>query len=191
MTRSPLLLYIAYKEVTSCLSATSLYEVHTHPPSLGKIRLLRKDPPSLGSPHTANGVPPAFKHREDTHVAEAPPSLKDSFSQLYETQQWPQLLEPLKPTLYSAPIAAFLDKHRNQVSGLPPHLRRALASLSYDLASVAQRHFNAFISGISVPGQPEPARPPLPDQPGPAPSHTPGRPARPGASRRTHQSQAP
>jgi hypothetical protein len=46
------------------------------------------------------------------------------------------------------PIAAFLEQHRSQTSGLPPHLQSALASLSDVLAAVAQRHFNAFISGI-------------------------------------------
>jgi hypothetical protein len=50
-----------------------------------------------------------------------------------------------------SPIAVFLDKHRREVSDLHPHLRRALASLSDDLASVAQRHFDAFICGISAP----------------------------------------
>jgi hypothetical protein len=49
-----------------------------------------------------------------------------------------------------SPIAAFLDKHRAQSSSLAPHLQRALALLSNDLAAVAQRHFNAFISGIDV-----------------------------------------
>jgi hypothetical protein len=48
-----------------------------------------------------------------------------------------------------SPVAAFLDQHRNQTSGLPPHLQRALASLSDDLAAVAQRHFDAFISGTT------------------------------------------
>ena len=47
-----------------------------------------------------------------------------------------------------SPIAVFLDKHRREVSDLNPHLRRALASLSDDLASVAQRHFDAFICGV-------------------------------------------
>ncbi|EED14495.1 conserved hypothetical protein [Talaromyces stipitatus ATCC 10500] len=49
-----------------------------------------------------------------------------------------------------SPIAAFLDKHRSQTTGLAPHLLRALTTLSNDLASVAQRHFNAYISGIST-----------------------------------------
>ena len=50
-----------------------------------------------------------------------------------------------------SPIAVFLDKHRREVSDLTPHLRRALASLSDDLASVAQRHFDAFICGAPAP----------------------------------------
>ncbi|EED11826.1 hypothetical protein TSTA_110060 [Talaromyces stipitatus ATCC 10500] len=49
-----------------------------------------------------------------------------------------------------SPIAAFLNKHRSQTTGLAPHLLRALTALSDDLASVAQRHFNAYISGISI-----------------------------------------
>jgi hypothetical protein len=73
-----------------------------------------------------------------------------------------------------SPIAVFLDQHRNQVSStLPPHLRIALASLSEELASVAQRHFNAFISGMNVSRKPEsPTALPL-DQPAPTPSPTP------------------
>ncbi|EED14548.1 hypothetical protein TSTA_107550 [Talaromyces stipitatus ATCC 10500] len=47
-----------------------------------------------------------------------------------------------------SPIAAFLDKHRSQTAGLAPHLLRALTALSDDLASIAQQHFNAYISGI-------------------------------------------
>ncbi|EED14670.1 hypothetical protein TSTA_041480 [Talaromyces stipitatus ATCC 10500] len=47
-----------------------------------------------------------------------------------------------------SPIAAFLNKHRSQTTGLAPHLLRALTTLSDDLASVAQQHFNAYISGI-------------------------------------------
>ncbi|EED15787.1 hypothetical protein TSTA_009120 [Talaromyces stipitatus ATCC 10500] len=47
-------------------------------------------------------------------------------------------------------IAAFLDKHRSQTTGLAPHLLRALTTLSDDLATVAQQHFNAYISGIST-----------------------------------------
>ncbi|EED14677.1 conserved hypothetical protein [Talaromyces stipitatus ATCC 10500] len=49
-----------------------------------------------------------------------------------------------------SPIAAFLDKHRSQTAGLAPHLLRALTALSDDLASIAQQHFNAYISGIST-----------------------------------------
>ncbi|EED18625.1 hypothetical protein TSTA_123560 [Talaromyces stipitatus ATCC 10500] len=47
-----------------------------------------------------------------------------------------------------SPIAAFLDKHRSQTTGLAPHLLRALTALSDDLALVAQRHFSAYISGL-------------------------------------------
>src|ERR1700759_3235000 len=78
-----------------------------------------------------------------------------------------------------SPIASFLDQHRNQVSNLAPHLREALASLSDDLASVAQRHFNAFVCGISVPrtventSSPAQAQHANPSQ-RPLPSATPG-----------------
>jgi hypothetical protein len=48
-----------------------------------------------------------------------------------------------------SPIAAFLDRHRSQTSGLPPHLQKALASLSDDLAAVAQHHFSAYICGLA------------------------------------------
>jgi hypothetical protein len=48
-----------------------------------------------------------------------------------------------------SPIASFLDQHRSQVSNLAPHLCAALASLSDELSSVAQRHFDAFITGSS------------------------------------------
>ncbi|EED24660.1 hypothetical protein TSTA_080150 [Talaromyces stipitatus ATCC 10500] len=48
-----------------------------------------------------------------------------------------------------SPIAVFLDKHRSQTTGLAPHLLRALTALSDDLASVAQQHFNAYISGLN------------------------------------------
>jgi hypothetical protein len=71
-----------------------------------------------------------------------------------------------------SPIAAFLDQHRSLTSGFPLHLQRALASLSDDLAAVAQCHFNAFINGkalenlnltslpASRPPSPPPSRPP-------------------------------
>ncbi|EED20963.1 conserved hypothetical protein [Talaromyces stipitatus ATCC 10500] len=49
-----------------------------------------------------------------------------------------------------SPIAAFLDKHHSQTTSLAPHLLRALTALSDDLASVAQQHFNAYISSISM-----------------------------------------
>ncbi|EED11483.1 hypothetical protein TSTA_007730, partial [Talaromyces stipitatus ATCC 10500] len=58
---------------------------------------------------------------------------------------------PLQTALLeSTPIAAFLDKHRSQTTSLAPHLLRALTALRDDLTSVAQRHFNAYISGIST-----------------------------------------
>jgi hypothetical protein len=57
------------------------------------------------------------------------------------------------------PIAAFLDQHRSQTSGLPPHLQGALASLSDDLAAVAQRHFSAFISGMGLENPKPPSLP--------------------------------
>src|SRR4051794_16636101 len=67
-----------------------------------------------------------------------------------------------------SPIAAFLDKHRSQTTGLAPHLLRALTALSDDLASVAQRHFNAYISGISLTSVPTALSP----SPSPGPSHS-------------------
>lgn len=75
-----------------------------------------------------------------------------------------------------SPIAAFLDKHRSQTAGLALQLAGALNALSNELASVAERHFNAYISGIpltnippcpssspapySLPPTPPPSRPP-------------------------------
>ncbi|EED14531.1 hypothetical protein TSTA_107380 [Talaromyces stipitatus ATCC 10500] len=50
-----------------------------------------------------------------------------------------------------SPIAVFLDKHCSQTTGLAPHLLRALTTLSDNLASVAQQHFNAYISVKSTP----------------------------------------
>ncbi|KAJ5875292.1 uncharacterized protein N7473_012639 [Penicillium subrubescens] len=47
-----------------------------------------------------------------------------------------------------SPIAAFLDNHRRQNTGLTPRQIGALATLSNDLANVAQQHFNAYISGV-------------------------------------------
>lgn len=71
-----------------------------------------------------------------------------------------------------SPIAGFLDEHRNHSTGLSPHLQKALAILSDDLAAVAQRHFNAYISGNTPtlsPSTPSPARnhapAPLPPSP--------------------------
>ncbi|EED11707.1 conserved hypothetical protein [Talaromyces stipitatus ATCC 10500] len=64
-----------------------------------------------------------------------------------------------------SPIAAFLDKHRNQTAGLSPHLQGALATLSDNLATVAQHHFNAYISGITPTSSihsPAPALSPIP-----------------------------
>jgi hypothetical protein len=46
-----------------------------------------------------------------------------------------------------SPIAAFPDEHRSQ-TGLALHQRGALEALSNDLAEIAQRHFNAYISGV-------------------------------------------
>ncbi|EED14697.1 polymerase, putative [Talaromyces stipitatus ATCC 10500] len=77
-----------------------------------------------------------------------------------------------------SPIAAFLDKHRNQTAGLSPYLQGALAALSDDLATVAQHHFNAYISGITpTPSthSPAPALSPIPSPlpPTPPPSYPP------------------
>ncbi|EED14575.1 conserved hypothetical protein [Talaromyces stipitatus ATCC 10500] len=79
-----------------------------------------------------------------------------------------------------SPIAAFLDKHRSQTTGLAPHLLRALTALSDDLASVAQQHFNAYISGISTTSilpalSPSPSSSPTPNPlpPSPPPSRPP------------------
>ena len=67
-----------------------------------------------------------------------------------------------------SPIATFLDKHRSQNTGLTPHQLRALAALSNDLADIAQRHFNAYISGIPLTFAPSPAPAPLPPSPPPS-----------------------
>ncbi|KAI9035565.1 uncharacterized protein KD926_003225 [Aspergillus affinis] len=80
------------------------------------------------------------------------------------------------------PIAAFLDKHRS-LPGLAPHQRNALDALSKDLADIAHRHFNAYISGIPLTltaTSPAPAFAPVPAfAPAPAslpPSPPPSRP---------------
>ena len=86
-----------------------------------------------------------------------------------------------------SPIAVFLDKHRSEVSDLHPHLRRALASLSDDLASVAQRHFNAFICGTSAPGATEDASTPAQSQHA-LPPQRPLPPATPGLAQSTYAS---
>lgn len=77
-----------------------------------------------------------------------------------------------------SPIAIFLDKHRNLSAGLSPHLQKALAILSDDLAAVAQRHFNAYISGTTATlslSTPSPALNPAPTPlpPSPPPSRSP------------------
>ena len=80
-----------------------------------------------------------------------------------------------------SPIAAFLDKHRNQSVGLNPVQQRALAALSVDLATVAQHHFNAYISGIT-PTTPSPSPPPAPAHaPNPSPLAPPPPPSRPSS----------
>ncbi|KAI9034979.1 uncharacterized protein KD926_004860 [Aspergillus affinis] len=71
-----------------------------------------------------------------------------------------------------SPIAIFLDKHRSQ-PGLAPHQRGALDALSNDLADIAQRHFSAYISGVSstlttTPPAPAPAPASLPPSPPPS-----------------------
>ena len=50
-----------------------------------------------------------------------------------------------------SPLASFLDKHLSSSAKLPPHLLNALVALSDELSSVAQRHFDAFITGSSPP----------------------------------------
>lgn len=72
-----------------------------------------------------------------------------------------------------SPIAAFLDKHRGQSTGLAPHLQKALAVLSDDLAAVAQRHFNAYISGITLTLSPSTLSPALTPTPEPLPPSPP------------------
>lgn len=64
------------------------------------------------------------------------------------------------------PIASFLDKHLSSSTSLSPHLLGPLSALSIELSLVAQRHFDAFISG-STPGEalaprqvPQPPSPP-------------------------------
>ncbi|EED11470.1 polymerase, putative [Talaromyces stipitatus ATCC 10500] len=71
-----------------------------------------------------------------------------------------------------SPIAAFLDKHRNQTAGLSPYLQGALATLSDNLATVAQHHFNAYISSITSTlstHSPAPALSPIPSPLPPTP----------------------
>ncbi|KAI9039460.1 reverse transcriptase [Aspergillus affinis] len=73
------------------------------------------------------------------------------------------------------PIAAFLDKYRS-LPGLAPHQQNALDALSNDLADIAQRHFNAYISGIPLTltaNPPAPAPAPVPLPPSPPPSRPP------------------
>jgi hypothetical protein len=66
-----------------------------------------------------------------------------------------------------SPIATLLDKHLRTSTNLPPHLLSALNALSTDLTTVAQRHFDAYITGSTyIPSQelkppsPPPSRPP-------------------------------
>jgi hypothetical protein len=61
-----------------------------------------------------------------------------------------------------SPVAAFLDKHLSSSADLPPHLLRALNALSTELSSVAQRHFDAYISGAATPSAQRPTRSPSP-----------------------------
>ena len=62
-----------------------------------------------------------------------------------------------------SPIATLLDKHLHISTNLSPHLLSALNALSTDLITVAQRHFDAYITGSTyIPGQePKPPSPPL------------------------------
>ncbi|KAI9046080.1 uncharacterized protein KD926_006027 [Aspergillus affinis] len=73
------------------------------------------------------------------------------------------------------PIAAFLDKHRSLLA-LAPHQQSALDALSNDLADIAQRHFNAYISGIPLTltaNPPAPAPAPIPAPPASLPPSPP------------------
>jgi hypothetical protein len=65
-----------------------------------------------------------------------------------------------------------VDKHLGSSTSLPPHLLGPLSALSIELSSVAQRHFDVFISGstppkalsprqVSQPPSPPSNRPPL------------------------------
>lgn len=56
-------------------------------------------------------------------------------------------------------VAAFLNRHCNQPTGLASHLLRAFITLSHDLASVAQWDFNVYISGILLTSIPPGWRP--------------------------------
>jgi hypothetical protein len=49
------------------------------------------------------------------------------------------------------PIATFLDKHLCSSTNLSPYLLGALNGLSIELSSVAQYHFDAYISGSGTP----------------------------------------
>ena len=61
-----------------------------------------------------------------------------------------------------SPIATLLDKHLRTSTNLPPHLLSALNALSTELITVAQRHFDAYITGSTyIPSQePKPPSPP-------------------------------
>jgi hypothetical protein len=75
-----------------------------------------------------------------------------------------------------SPIASFIDKHLRSSANLPPHLLGALSALSLELSSVAQRHFDAYITGTAVPGTQSPQPPQqLFNPPTPPPTRPPSR----------------
>jgi hypothetical protein len=64
-----------------------------------------------------------------------------------------------------SPIATFLDKHLRMSTNLSPHLLGALSALSLELSSVAQRHFDAYITSTAASGAlmaQQPINPPSP-----------------------------
>ena len=63
-----------------------------------------------------------------------------------------------------SPIATLLDKHLRISTDLAPHLLGPLTALSFEITAVAQRHFDAFISGstVAAPASLQPTRLPTP-----------------------------
>ena len=66
------------------------------------------------------------------------------------------------------PVATFLDEYLSSTTNLPPHLLSALNALSTELSVVAQRHFNAFITGSTTMAAPDSAQASKPPSPPPS-----------------------